>query len=225
MARKVVRFAVTDGAGKRAASWKVWVQQSKWGEEIYLTCRELGGALHTSFHPSGEWHTTLSPEAHERLNHDASEPPVAKHVEEWPRPAEVKPGIILAYKILTPWSAATTPFANAKKGFIEIPSASSGRGNETMVLIVRPGQLEIRNASLIWQTNLADGGKLVVVNHEIEMPTMPASSSGAVRYFRGKTEADLESENLRALVFADDQNGHRIIMDAPVAPRSKYGHS
>ena len=70
-----------------------------------------------------------------------------------------------------------------------------------------------------------DGGKLVVVNHEIEMPTMPASSSGAVTYFRGKTEADLESENLRALVFADDQNGHRIIMDAPVAPRSKQGHS
>lgn len=224
MAKKEVRFAVTDGTGRRAATWKLWVQTSKWGQEIYLTCRELGGALHTSFHATGHWHTTLSREAYERLKHDGSQPRVARHIEEWPRPAEVKPGIILAYKILTPWSATTTPFARGKKKIIEIPCALSGRANETMILIVRPGQLEIRNASLIWQTDLAGGSKLVVVNHEIEMPTMPASASGAVRYFQGKTAADLESNNLRALAFTNDQNGHRIIMDAPIAPRASSHH-
>jgi hypothetical protein len=28
-----------------------------------LTCRELNGSLHTSFHASGEWHTTFSQDA------------------------------------------------------------------------------------------------------------------------------------------------------------------
>jgi hypothetical protein len=210
---------VVDGAGKRTATWRLWLQKSQHGEEIYLACRELGGLIHTSFHPTGEWHTTFSPQAQQGLNHDDSQPEVRRKFDEWPRPEEAKPGITLAYKILTPWASVTVPFFEAKWDLIQITSAVIGKANEATVLIVRPGlELQIRNADLVDQLDLADGGRVVVVNSVIIVPNMETPATASARYFRGKSQEDLAGENLRAMMIANDHNVHRMIIDAPLAP-------
>ena len=49
----------------------------------------------------------------------------------------------------------------------------------------------------------------------------PLAVTGTPRFARGKSEADLNSENLRAIAFTTDQNGYRITVDMIAAPGSK----
>ncbi|MCP8883353.1 hypothetical protein NIM87_07570 [Devosia sp. XJ19-1] len=218
MAKTSIRFSVTNGFGHRAATWNLRAQKSKWGQEIYLTCRELKGTIHTSFHATGEWHTTYSQAAFEDLLGDRPANKARHKIEKWQRPNEVKPGITLAYKVLTPWSATTTPITEDMSPIIQIPNVPQGYANETMVLIVRSGMsLEIVNATLLGQTELLTGERLLIVNHAIAMPTIKNPGPAQVQFFRGKSRSDLASEHLRALVFLDDQNGNRMILDSPVA--------
>ncbi|MCK0103228.1 hypothetical protein [Pseudohalocynthiibacter sp. F2068] len=182
-----------------------------------MACRELGGTIHTSFHASGKWHTTFSAEAAAKLPLDPSSNSRRRRIEEWPRPSEVKPGIILAYKILTPWSSATSPLSKGMKNAVQIPNATIGKANETMILMVKPSlNLDVQNADIIAELSLADAGRLVVINHEIAMPKINIPKKPAVNFFRGKTKSDLEGGSLRALVFSDDHNGHRMIIDGVV---------
>ncbi|NSY37550.1 hypothetical protein [Leisingera sp. ANG59] len=102
---------------------------------------------------------------------------------------------------------------------VKIENAPTLHANETMILILKAGQsLAVSNGTLLWDTELADGGTLAVVNHVIKMPTIPESQSASPKYFQGKSKEDLRSEGSRALIFGDDNNGHRFILDSPVAP-------
>ena len=219
MEDRVLRFTVTNEAGKRAATWRLWLHDSKWGEEIYLACREIGGSIKTSLHASGEWHTAFSLEAHENLNRDGQQPAVERKFDAWPRPQELKPGITIAHRILTPWAASTVPMTETKRDLIQIPAAATGNANVTTILIVANGlNLEIKNGQLVGELHLKDGGKVAVVNNEIPMPPIETSGPATPRYFEGRSKADLSSGGLRAMALLNDPDGNRMLIDSPVAP-------
>jgi hypothetical protein len=129
-----------------------------------------------------------------------------KHIKAWPKPSEIKPGIILAYKILTPWSAPTADLTDTPPSLVQTPNAPSGHANETMVLIVRAGmKLELVNATHVGELTLSSGERVVVANHQIVMPEVKIPSSGRSGFFSGKSKEDLNSDHLRALVFLRPQ--------------------
>lgn len=108
-----IRFSVTDGAGLRAATWNLRPLASAHGQEIYLNCREIGGTIHTSFHASGEWHTTFSPEGFRKLHGEIPPPGTRRRIEEWKRPVEIQPGITVGSSdtVRTPSRAKGRAFA------------------------------------------------------------------------------------------------------------------
>lgn len=214
---QTLRFAVTTPDGYRAASWRLWTQPSKWGEEIYLACRELRGAIHTSFHASGQWHTTFSAEAAGRL--PSPERQGQRRIEEWPRPVEILPGLTIAYSILTPASAAFTPGSGKLGKLIQIPNAPEGEANMTKILLVRAGTtLQVVNGDLVATSPLSDGGQLAIVNRAVKMPEFKTQTQMRQRFFQGSSSDDLKSEHLRAIAFCDFDGGHRGIVDARVMP-------
>jgi len=216
-----VRFCVATSEGLRAASWRLWTQKSEWGEEIYFLCRELGGTIHTSFHASGDWHTTFTSEAAAKLPQEPLTEPKSRRIEEWPRPSQIEPGIVLAYKILTPWSSPTSPIDSGTKKIVQIPNAAVGCANETMILLLQPElSLELRNCVLVSELPLADGGRLMIANRQVRMPEIKIPKRQLGRYFEGKSRSDLEQGNIRVLIFADDENGHKMIIDGAAEIKS-----
>src|SRR5437879_3904528 len=102
MAQRVVRFGISDGAGHRAATWKLWTETSGNKSDIYLACRALG-MLKASLHESGAWHIAYSKDSYEK-DVKGTGPAKDRFVEKWPRPSVIAPGLTLAFRIVTPWS-------------------------------------------------------------------------------------------------------------------------
>lgn len=60
MGKQPLRFGIHDGAGHRAATWKLWTGKSANRSDVYLAFRELNDALKVSLHESGQWHIAYS---------------------------------------------------------------------------------------------------------------------------------------------------------------------
>ena len=54
MPESAIRFTVRNQSGQRAATWKCWSPSGK--EDVYVTCRDIHGALKVSLHETGRWH-------------------------------------------------------------------------------------------------------------------------------------------------------------------------
>lgn len=65
MADRALRFGVSNGIDRRAATWKLWTEPKDGKFDVYLACRALGGSLKTSMHQSGQWHVAYSKETFE----------------------------------------------------------------------------------------------------------------------------------------------------------------
>jgi len=71
MGKQALRFVIHDGAGNRAATWKLWTKTGAGRSEVYLACRELRGTLKASLHESGHWHIAYPQQVFEELVKDA----------------------------------------------------------------------------------------------------------------------------------------------------------
>lgn len=125
-----LRFGVTNGAGLRGATWKLWTVTTDGKFDVYLVCRALGSALKASLHQSGQWHIAYTEKAFENQVRGAIAQHDRRFIETWPRPAEIAPGLTLAYLIVTPSEAVTSPLDPAQdKKIIWISQPGCGHGD------------------------------------------------------------------------------------------------
>jgi len=221
MGQRVLRFGIHDGAGRRAATWKLWTETSAGRSEVYLTCRSLGGTLKTSLHESGKWHIAYSQRAFE----ERVKGPIPKfedrYIEKWPRPSDITSGITLAFRIVTPWSAVTTPVKEGRfKGVTWLPKAPEPKATEIDVLITKPktqvtgwpGRRSM-GTSLIGSFPLENGETVWSVYWVVDMPDFSSLGKGTGRFFKGRNEKDLKGEGLRLLLFGTQPDCSRVMYD------------
>jgi hypothetical protein len=91
MGKQALRFAILDGAGHRAATWKLWTKTGAGRSEIYLNCREMRDSLKASLHESGQWHIAFSQRAFEEAVKGAIPKFKDRYLEKWPRPSDFAP--------------------------------------------------------------------------------------------------------------------------------------
>ncbi len=102
-----IRFTVRNQGGQRAATWKCWSPPGK--EDVYLTCREVSGALKASLHESGNWHIAYFEGFFEESVPEEHRTERGRFIDQWSRPKPIAPGITLAFRIITPWSSYLRP--------------------------------------------------------------------------------------------------------------------
>lgn len=212
----VIRFAVGDGASRRAATWKCWAQPGKGRSDVYLVCRELRGALKTSLHESGRWHSAWSASfVHE---HVAEQLPSLR-ADEWQRP-EQAPGLTLAVQIVTPRAAVNVPMPPAVPADLRwLPIPDDGSAIETSLFLTRPeAQVtgwpgwRAMGTALVGDFRLDSGEHVWLVYRVVPATTFRVSLRP--RFFRGHTIADLKGPGLRGLFVAVGADGRRTIFEA-----------
>lgn len=222
MAEQSIRFGISDGR-LRAATWKLFTPSKE--PEVYLACRELNGELKASLHKSGQWHVAYSPKffTEKVLSVDSTQ---KRFVQRWSRPAPLINGIILAYRIVTPYSSVTSAIGPADKRVAWIPNCPAGKATEIGIFIAAssvnvstgwPGKDSMRS-ELVGSSKLPSGHSVCVVYWIIDMPdfshALPPEAVG--RFFQGKTRSDLKSAHLRAIAFGEHSDGSRVMYDIAV---------
>jgi len=215
-----IRFGISDGASKRAATWKCWSPKRTGKNDIYLACRALGGVLKTSLHESGYWHIAFLHHYYEENMRDHYEKENNRFIERWERPKELSPGVTLAFRIVTPWTAVKTPFeaANYKK-MHWIPSANANKATEIDILISKPSAqvtgwpgMRSLNTQLVDSMLLDSGETVWVVHWEIDMPKFDTTPV-KMRLAKGQTKEELKNKDLRVLALGSEKDGSRVLYD------------
>ena len=224
MAERALRFGVSDGAGLRAATWKLWTVTTGGKFDVYLACRALGGSLKTSLHQSGQWHIAYTKQTFETQVKGAIAQADARFIETWPRPAEIAPGLTLAYLIVTPSSATTTPIDPARDTkIVWIPSPSASEATEIAIFIAKsdvkmngwPAKKSM-GTSLIGSFPLENGETVWAVWRHMPLPEFRAAGSGIGQFYKGKSKDDFSDAELRALAFGENEGGWRVMYDCAV---------
>lgn len=221
MPEQTIRFGISNGGGHRAATWRVWTPAGK--ADIYLATRALGGTLKASLHKSGKWHVAYGQKTFEKVVEGAIPRQKDRFLKKWPRPKPIAPGVTLAFRIVTPHSAVTSPIGEADKNVTWLPNCPPLRATEIDIMIISPttpvtgwpgknkmgtkpvGSYKLENGELVW-----------VVYWVVDMPNLSAAAKGSVQFYRGRTKDDLKSDHLRALAFGEEPDGSRVIYDCAV---------
>jgi hypothetical protein len=228
MAEQSIRFGITDGSKRRASTWKCWTPKGAGKNDVYLACRSFRGTLKASLHESGNWHIGYSHAFFGKSIDTFAAGPKGRFIDKWARPPDIAPGVMLAFRIVTPSSAVNLSFDPSKYGHLKwIPNAPEGRATEIDILITSPavhtsgwpGKRSM-NTQLVDSMKLDSGERVWVVYHVIDMPNFAALrdtfSRGAFRYFKGRSRTDVTGPGLRAIAFAEQKDRSRIIYDCAV---------
>jgi len=218
MPEQVIRFGISDRSGHRAATWRLWTPSGK--SDVYLACRALGGALKASLHRSGRWHVAYSQAAFKGDVQGAISTQQDRFLEKWPRPAPIAPGVTLAFRIVTPHSAVTSLSSEADGNITWIPNCPPPRATEIDIMIVSPsisvtgwpGKNKM-GTQLIGSYKLTNGESVWAVHRVVDTPDLSSVAKGIGRFYKGRSEEDLKSGSLRALVFGKEADGSRVIYD------------
>jgi hypothetical protein len=221
MPEQAIRFGISDGSGHRAATWKLWTPSGK--SDIYLACRVLGGKLKASLHQSGNWHVAYSPTAFEEDVQGAIPTQSDRFLEKWPRPTTIAPGVTLAFRIVTPHSAVTSRISQEDQNITWIPNCSPPRATEIDIMIVAPTTPVIgwpgknkMGTKLIGSYPLTNGESVWAVYWVVDMPDLSPATKGVGKFYKGQSEEDLKSDELRAMVFGSEPDGSRVMYDCAV---------
>lgn len=164
-----------------------------------------------------------SPMAFEEFVQGAIPTQQDRFLERWPRPKPIAPGVILAFRIVTPYSAVTSPISEAERSMTWIPNCPSPRANEIDIMILSPptpvtgwpGKNKM-GTKPIGSYRLTNGESVWAVYWVVDMPDLSSATKGIGRFYKGRGEEDLESDGLRALVFGKEPDGSRVIYDCAV---------
>lgn len=147
---------------------------------------------------------------------------------EWPRPAQFAEGRTLAFRIVTPYSAVSTALDTPlSQNIISIPVPPDNSAVELDVIITSPhtsvahwpGRNSM-NTQLVCSMVLDSGDTVWIVHRVTDIPDL-GTLRGKLRYFSGKNEDDLaRAKNLRVLVFCDEKDGSRTIIDSTIEKRN-----
>jgi hypothetical protein len=221
MAQRALRFGITDGAGRRAATWKLWTETSVRKSDVYLACRSLGGTLKASLHESGDWHIAYTQQAFERYVREAIPKFEDRFIEKWRRPNDIFPGFTLGLRIVTPWSAITNPIRGSNTKNVKwLFNAPEPRAIEIDIILTAPGTpvmswpgQRTMGTLLIGSISLANRETVWAVYRVIGMPDFSSLGSGTLYFFKGRSARDLNSEGLRGLIFGTQPDCSRVICD------------
>jgi hypothetical protein len=224
----LIRFVVTNGV-KRAATWVCWAPTSKGKSDVYLACRELGHAWHVSLHQSGDWHVAYIQKFFEENLRPFSDSGKSdkRFITEWPRPPEIAEGVTLAFRIITPNSAVSTPLdTSLSKKIISIPVPPDNHAVEIAVIITAsyasvshwPGRNSM-DMQLVGSMSLDSGETVWIVHRVTDIPAL-GTLRGKRSYFGGKNEDDIaRAKNPRVLAIGHTEDGSRFILDSAVKRR------
>lgn len=190
---------------------------------MYLTCRTLGGSLKASLHQSGRWHLAYSQKTFDERVKGAIPKFSDRFIEKWPRPAEIAPGMTLAYRIVTPCTAPTNKKQPSETNkLIWLPNAPDMKATEIDVLITRPDVVTTgwpgkrsMGTSLIGSFPLENGDTVWAVHWVVAMPNFESLGKGVGRFYHGRSKDDLKGEGMRVLVFGEEPDGSRVMYDCP----------
>lgn len=221
MGQRSIRFGVNDGKRHRASSWKCWVETGAGKNDVYLTCRRLGGVLKVSLHASGSWHVAFDSTAFPALFEEADKP-TSRFVTKWNRPPELPPGVVLACRVIVPWYAPTVLEHPPDPEVTWIHTASHGKAVEFFLILTSsttpvtdwPARRSMRT-ELVGQLTLDSGDRVWVVYHVIDWADSDPLR-GKPRFAKGRTHQDLKSSGLRALAWRQEPDGSMLFLDAPV---------
>lgn len=220
MKRQEIKFGITDDS-RRAATWKLVTPKSK--SDIYLSCRELRGAIKASMHQSGSWHLGYTKETGSKYFETEESFYENQYIEKWPRPKPISKGITLAFRIVTPFSAVITPVEKNQKKIIWISNCQEGQATEIDIIITSkyegldnwPGEKGM-GTKIIGSYNLDNGETVWVVYWYIPMPNLSSISGNTFQFFKGRNKSELKSNKLKAIIFADENDGARTLFDCAV---------
>lgn len=229
MAERALRFGVSNGTGLRAATWKLWTVTTGGKFDVYIACRALGSALKASLHQSGQWHIAYSEETFETKVKGAIAQHERRFIETWPRPPEIAPGLTLAYLIVTPSSAVTTPIDPAHdKKITWLPNPCIKEATEIAIFIAKPNvKMEgwpAKNSmgtSLIGSFPLENGETVWAVWRHIPLPEFKTAGPGVGQFYKGMSKENLKDANLRAIAFGETEMGMRVMYDSAIEVTQK----
>jgi hypothetical protein len=227
MGERSIRFTVTDGVTRRAATWKCWTFIGKGKSDVYLGCRELGGELKASLHQSGNWHIGFTQKLFDENPEIIADKSAGRFIMKWPRPPQIIEGMTLAFKIITPFSAVDTPLdVPLSKDIISIPIPPDNCAVEIAILIMTSSNLvsswpDNMGAYKIAESMVMDKGETVYVAHRLTTIPPPGTLQGTPRYFAGKSRDDLvRARSPKALIFGKAKDGCCFIVDCAVEIRN-----
>lgn len=225
MAQRSIRFGITNGEGRRAATWKLWTETGGGRSEVYLACRSLGGTLKASMHELGNWHIAYSQIAFEKYVEGVFPNKKDRFVKKWSRPTDnISPGITLAFRIVTPWSAVTNYIDESNTKKVQwLNNAPKPKATEIDILFTEPsvrvtgwpGERSM-NTSLIGKIPLENGSTVWAVYRVVDMPDLLHVSNKPGRFYKGRSREDVKSEGLRALAFGTETDGSVVLYDCAV---------
>ena len=224
MPKQQIRFGVTDNNGHRASTWTCWIETGKGKNDVYLTCRRLGGIIKASFHESGAWHIAFDGKAFDSLFEPADKPP-SRFAQKWSRPTDRAPGILVPCRILVPWYSPTVPEANLSHAITWIKTAPQGKA-VSFYLVFTSSSVSVTdwparrsmNSQLVGKLTLDAGDKAWIVYTIIDWQD-PPPASGKVRWARGKNPDDLNSQSLRVFAWYQEPTGTIVLCDVPAKVR------
>jgi hypothetical protein len=223
--KKSIRFGITDGSGKRAATWNCLTNIGAGKSDVYLICRQLRDDLKVSLHQTGEWHIAYSKKFVAENPEFFANNPLGRYIGKWRRPSEIASGVTLAIRIITPHSAVNTPIVSLNRTITWIPVSPPGQAVEICIFITSPNALVSswpgRNrmkTKLVGSMVLDNGEKTWIVYRGIECPDFE-DMRGTPRYLNGRSRDDLKGKGLR--IFAHKihkEDGSLVILDGAVVP-------
>lgn len=225
MAKKEIRFSVSNQKGLTSATWVCVSPKGK--DDIYLACRELKGAIKVSLHESGRWRVAWDKEFLDKDAPQGSPLLTNRIISNWKEPEELCPGVILAFRILVPDCAIIVPKRIEQKPIFWIPAPPKGWAIEISMFLTYPeakltawpgagsmktalvGKIELKNMKKVW-----------VVYREIKLPPIKILNGGKARLF-GKSEVEgLKTNGLRAILIAADEYGSRCFLESIIKKES-----
>jgi len=225
MASNEIRFGIGDPNHKHSMSWKLWSDNSPNKSELYITQRKLGGIMKVSFHQSGSWHISFSKSTYLNFVKGAIPTFNDRFIKKWERPEEIAPGITLALRIIIPNSSLNSNSQIKKPSKVKwINPPEKEKAIEVYIFITTestivsnwPGKNGM-GTEYIGSFQMNNGETVWAVYKIIETPTISNLDKGKGYPFKGKTFKDLEKANsLKAIFFADHNDGSKIIYEAAI---------
>ncbi len=221
MSERAIRFEVRSESGLTGASWKCWTE-GRDKNDVYILCRELGGAFKVSLHESGKWHIGFSETFYAEAFSESGPRPDSRLIESWMRPRPIMPGVTLAFRVLTPWSSATNSSRDPDPQIVGIPPAPEGEAVEASVLITEtsfhtegwPGHARM-GTKLVDSFGLPNGDSVWVVYRNVPF-AWTSVPTGHGTFFEGVDGTALDALGLRAVVVAADSEGFAVLIDVVV---------
>jgi hypothetical protein len=200
MPERCVRFAVRGHDGWTSDVWKCWINVGRDTQDVdadkhdvYLTSRPLGHALKLSLHQSGKWHLSFHREKKEDL-FPVDKTPTTRFLGKWKCNEDIEKPVILAARVIFPWSSPSLSDKNAPPDTIWIPSASESQAVEVLVFLVKRTEIfqheYSQDTGLVGDIYFRDEGGVRLLYRHVQFET-PPNFSGTPRYFRGISSADL----------------------------------